>query len=459
MGLQDTIAAVATPPGAGGIGIIRVSGPKAEEIGRLLFRPAKGPCSFETHRLYHGDLLSPETGDLLDEVLITLMRGPRSFTGEDVLEIHCHGGPVLIRSVLEAVLRSGARPADPGEFTRRAFLNNRMDLSQAEAVADLISAQTRRGIDACLAQLKGRLSEKIRILRDSLLGVLVLLEADVDFPEEDLENLPLTEIAGRMAFAASEIRAILGTYDEGRMFREGLRTVIAGRPNVGKSSLLNRLLGEERAIVTPIPGTTRDFIEEAVRIGGMLVRLTDTAGVRDPENMIERQGVERVWEKLAGADAVILMLDGSEALSEEDRMLLKSAEKNKCILTVNKSDLPQRLTDADIAGEMPGAVPVRISAKYGDGLDRLKQAILALAAGDGSPSEGDVLLGSLRHKAAFEQAGALIGRARESLLGGLSPEFAALDIREALRHLGEIVGETTSEDLLDRIFASFCIGK
>ncbi len=459
MGIQDTIAAIATPPGVGGIGIIRVSGPKAGEIGRLLFRPAKEPCPFATHHLYHGDLVSPETGNLLDEVLITLMRGPRSFTGEDVLEIHCHGGQVILRTVLESVLRAGARPADPGEFTRRAFLNNRMDLSQAEAVADLIMVKTRRGLDACLAQLKGRLSEKIHSLRESLMEILVLLEADVDFPDEDLDILPVPRIAVMMESAAAEIKVILGTYDDGRIFREGLKTVIAGRPNVGKSSLLNRLLGEERAIVTPIPGTTRDFIEEAVHIEGLPVRLTDTAGIRDTGNIIEQKGVERVWEKLSGADAVILLLDGSEELSGEDRALLESVEKKKCIVAINKSDLPPRLTEEDVAKMMPGVRPIRISAKYGDGTAQLKEKILDLAGRERSSSENDVVIGSLRYKTAFEKAAELILKASESLLSGFSPEFAAQDIKEALRHLEEIVGETTSEDLLDRIFSSFCIGK
>jgi tRNA modification GTPase len=459
MGIQDTIAAIATPSGVGGIGIVRVSGPKAGEIGRLLFRPAKDPCPFATHHLYHGDLVSPETVSLLDEVLITLMRGPHSFTGEDVLEIHCHGGPVILRTVLEAVLRAGARPADPGEFTRRAFLNNRLDLSQAEAVADLIMAKTLRGLDASLAQLKGRLSEKIHFLRESLLEILVLLEADVDFPDEDLDVQPVSRIAGMMEFPAAEIKAILETYDEGRVYREGLKTVIAGRPNVGKSSLLNRLLGEERAIVTPIPGTTRDFIEEAIHIEGLPVRLTDTAGIRDAENMIEQKGVERVWEKLSGADAVIFLLDGSEELSGEDRDLLESVEKKKCIVAINKSDLPQRLTEADVAKTMPGVSPIRISAKYGDGLSLLKEKILALAMRERSDSGNDIVIGSLRHKAALEKAAELVLKARESLLSGLSPEFAAMDIKEALRHLDEIVGETTSEEILDRIFSAFCIGK
>jgi tRNA modification GTPase len=459
MGIQDTIAAVATPSGIGGIGIIRISGPKAEKIGRLLFRPSKTPCPFATHRLYHGDIVPPEKGTPVDEVLITLMRGPHSFTGEDVLEIHCHGGPVILRTVLDAVFRAGARHSEPGEFTRRAFLNNRLDLSQAEALGDLMAVKTPKGLDASLAQLKGRLSDKIHSLRESLLEVLVLLEADVDFPDEGLDILPVQKIVQMLEPPAADIRSLLATYEEGRLYREGLKTVIAGRPNVGKSSLLNRLLGEERAIVTPVPGTTRDFIEEAITIEGLPIRLTDTAGVRESENPIEQKGVERVWEKLSGADAVILLLDGSEDLSGEDRLLLASVEKGKCVVAINKSDLPQRLKEEEVAKVLPGFKPLRISARYGDGLDRLKAEILALAGRSGSGPDSDVVIGNLRHKTALERAAGFIQKAGESLLKGLSPEFASLDIRESLRCLEEIVGQTTSEELLDRIFSSFCIGK
>lgn len=456
---KDTIAAIATPPGAGGIGIVRVSGQRAEEIGRLLFRSAKGSCPFASHHLYHGSVCSPRTGILLDEVLVTLMRSPHSYTGEHVLEIHCHGGPVILRSVLEEVIKAGARPAEPGEFTRRAFLNNRMDLSQAEAVANLITAKTSSARDAALSQLKGGLSEKVHALRASLTDLLVLLEAAVDFPDEDLEITPLPVIAGKVQALCGQIRTILATYDEGRIYREGLRVVIAGRPNVGKSSLLNKLLGEERAIVTTIPGTTRDFIEEEISIRGIPVRLTDTAGIRDAENIIEQEGIGRVWEKLSCADAVILLLDGSTDLSQQDMDILDTLRERKVLVAINKVDLPKKLDEKTFERAFPGFQSLRISAKYGQGLDRLKERIYAIATGERNAIPAEIIITNLRHKAALEQAESFLSKARDSIMSGLSPEFAALDLGEAIRSLGEIIGETAGEDILEKIFSTFCIGK
>jgi len=450
---------VATPVGSGGIGIIRVSGSKAEEIGRLVFLPRKVPCPFVSHHLYHGDIVVPETGALLDEVLITLMRAPHSFTGEDILEIHCHGGPMILQAVLEEALKAGARLAEPGEFTRRAFLNNRLDLSQAEAVADLTAARNSRTLSMALSHLKGRLSGKVTSLRSSLVDILSLLEADIDFPDEDLDALPAAPIASRLESSAAEIGEILATYDEGRMCREGLKVVITGRPNVGKSSLMNLLLGMERVIVTPIPGTTRDFIEEEIRIDGLTVRLTDTAGIRNGGDRIEREGVGRVWERLSGADVILFLLDGSEELTGEDADILERIRDRNVLVAVNKSDLPRRLRETVLEEVLGDTRPLWISAKRGDGIDRLKEQILIRALGQGVPSGAETMIGNLRHKVAFEAAAAFILKARESLLKEEPPEFAAQDLRDALRHLGEIVGETTSEEVLDRIFSVFCIGK
>lgn len=450
---------MATPVGSGGIGIIRVSGSKAEAIGRLVFRPRKDPCPFVSHHLYHGDIVVLETGALLDEVLITLMRAPHSFTGEDVLEIHCHGGPMILQAVLEEALKAGARLAEPGEFTRRAFLNHRLDLSQAEAVADLTAARNSRTLSMALSHLKGRLSEKVEALRASLLDLLSLLEADIDFPDEELEVLPTDSIALSMESAASEIGALLATYDQGRMFREGLKVVITGRPNVGKSSLMNVLLGAERVIVTPIPGTTRDFIEEAIRINGLAVRLTDTAGIREGGDRIEREGVERVWERLAGADVILFLLDGSEDLTGEDRDILARVRGRKVLVAVNKSDLPRRLRETVLEGVLGDTRPLWISAKKGEGIDRLKEEILLCALGKDVPAEAETMIGNLRHKVAFETAAAFLLKARENLRQGSPAELAAQDLREALQHLGEIVGASTCEEVLDRIFSRFCLGK
>ncbi|HRR40292.1 MAG TPA: tRNA uridine-5-carboxymethylaminomethyl(34) synthesis GTPase MnmE [Syntrophales bacterium] len=453
------MAAVATPPGAGGIGVIRVSGPKAEEVGRLLFRPGKRPCPFATHHFYHGDVLARESGAVLDEALVVLMRAPHSYTGEDTLEIHCHGSPAVLRAVLEEVLKAGARPAEPGEFTRRAFLNGRMDLSQAEAVADLVAARAAKAREVAIAQLKGGLAEKVKEMRAVLEEQLAMLEAAVDFPEENIETEPPSEAAGKIGAVAAEIARLLATYDEGRLYREGIHVVIAGRPNVGKSSLLNRLLGEERAIVTPIPGTTRDFIEEEIQVGGVAVRLADTAGIREAGDVIEEEGIGRVWERVARADAVVFLLDGSEGLSSDDIRILEGLKGKKVIVAVNKSDLPQRLGRADVEGVFPGPRPLMISAKFGSGIEDLKKRILETVLDGEEMGRGEEVLCNVRHKDAFERTAEFLAQAGESLASGLSPEFAAQDIRDALRCLGEITGETTSEDILDRIFASFCVGK
>ncbi len=435
-----------------------------------MFSPAKKPCPFASHHLYHGDIVYPGSGIVLDEVLITLMKAPHSFTGEDTIEINCHGGPAILRAVLAEVIKAGARPAEPGEFTRRAFLNDRLDLSQAEAVADLMSAQTDEAREQALSQLKGRLSEKVRDLRSTLIDSLAHLEAAVDFPEEDPDaaDIPVDRMIEDLRAAADDILEILSTYEEGRIIREGLAVVIVGKPNTGKSSLLNQLLGQERAIVTPVPGTTRDFIEETIHLKGITVRLTDTAGVRDleniPENIIEREGIGKVWQRIAKADAVILLLDGSGEIDEEDLKILEGIREKKVLVAVNKADLPRRLTKASLARvnealPLPHREPLWISAKYGEGLDQLLEELHLLALGGKPHSPSEMMIGNLRHKKAFEDAAGLLLQARDSLLQGLSPELASLDLREALRTLGEIVGETTGEDVLDRIFSNFCIGK
>jgi tRNA modification GTPase len=456
---EDTIAAISTPRGVGGIGIVRVSGARAEEICRRLFRPGRNIASLQSHHLYHGTILSPDTGEPLDEVLISLMRHPHSYTGEDTLEINCHGGPLILQAVLQAVISVGGRPALPGEFTKRAFLNNRLDLSQAEAVIDMISARTTRGLRLALSHLKGDLSRRAALIRESLIEILALLETAIDFTDDDIEVIPASDISEKMANVAEDIGAILLTYTEGKLYRDGVKVLITGKPNVGKSSLLNRLLGEKRAIVTPIPGTTRDFIEESIDIGGIPVSFIDTAGIRDTDATIEREGIEIVWEKAETADLIIVLLDGSCPLSNEDRKIMEGNRGREIILVVNKSDLPTRLDDADLSAVLPGILPLRISAKYGRGIDDLKDRIQTHACTDTDNSEADVIVTNLRHKLALERAAALIAQAQEGMADGESHELAALDIREALDCLGELAGTTTNEDVLDEIFSRFCIGK
>ena len=433
---DDTIAAIATPPGFGGIGIVRVSGPRSEEICRTLFRTTRVLEFLKSHHLYHGDVISPGTGDVIDEVLVALMRAPHSYTGENVLEIHCHGGSLILQAVLNAVVKAGGRPAEPGEFTKRAYLNGRMDLSQAEAVMDLITARTDEARACALAGLKGGLSDRLRSLRSDLIDILSSLESTIDFNEEDIS-----------------------TYQAGKIIRDGLSVVITGRPNVGKSSLLNRLLGERRAIVTPTPGTTRDFIEESITIKGIPITLTDTAGIRKEAEAIEDEGIALAWEKTRAADIVMVLIDGSVPLTEEDIAVIERNRQRRVILAVNKSDLPHRVHDARMSELITGGEPLWISAKYGDGIPDLEERVHTLGTKEWEKTAGDIILTNLRHKISLEEAVISLKAAHANLSGVSSPELAAFDLKEALDHLGDVIGETTADDILNRIFSRFCVGK
>ena len=458
---RDTIAALATPPGIGGIGVIRLSGPAAEAIARRLFCPRQPIALFNSHHLYHGEIVDPETGAVLDDVLVAILKAPHSYTGEDTLEISCHGGPLILRTVLSTIVKAGARLAEPGEFTKRAFLNDRIDLSQAEAVLDVIEARTREGLTAAVDRLKGGLSGRIEAIRNRIIDLLAGIEASIDFSaEEGVVEAPGGD-APLFSPVIDEILTLAATYQRGRIYREGVGVVIAGRPNVGKSSLLNRLLGEKRAIVTPIPGTTRDFIEEALDIGGIPVRLTDTAGIRPPENAIEKEGIDLLWERLERTDAVLILLDGSAPLAPDDRELIEKMREKPLIPVINKSDLSQALDEDTLKGLLPpnSPPPVRISAKYGEGIDRLKGVIHDLVLQTPAEEVSGAMIASLRHKVALEKAAEGLIRARDGLQEGLPPELAALEVREALDALGEITGRTTPDEVIGRIFANFCIGK
>ncbi|MCK9391629.1 MAG: tRNA uridine-5-carboxymethylaminomethyl(34) synthesis GTPase MnmE [Syntrophales bacterium] len=459
--MDDTIAAIATAPGAGGIAVVRISGPRAEAIAIHLFRMKNGRRPvLETHHLYYGHILSPEGGAIIDEVMIALMRSPRSYTGEDVLEIHGHGGYLLPQRILEEVLKAGARLAEPGEFTKRAFLNNRMDLSQAEAVADMIAAQTDRGLELAQAQYQGRLSGSIEKLHAELTDILALLEAAIDFVE-DIDDLPEDKsIPKRLQNIIQDLNRLAASYREGKIFKDGVSVVIAGRTNVGKSSLLNYFLGEQRAIVTPIPGTTRDFIEEPVRIHDIVVRLTDTAGIRKTEETIEQAGIDLVWQRVAAADAVLILLDGSEEMMAEDREIIEKLRGKPLIPVVNKADLPQTLSEEEISRILPGKVAIRISAKYGNGLEDLQEAIyrhFCRNRSDNHPSTD--IITHLRHRLAIEKAVFHLCEATAGAVRDVSPELTAADLRDALDALEEIIGKTANDMILARIFASFCIGK
>lgn len=455
---EDTIAAIATPPGEGGIAIVRISGPDAERIvGEVFARPRGQNGSLRSHTLYHGALRDPQTQALLDQVLLTVMRKPRSYTGEDVVEIHCHGGIFLVRRILGLILRHGARHAEPGEFTLRAFLNGRLDLTQAEAVLDLIRARSDKGAELALRQSEGAVSYWVREVREELLDILAQVEAAIDFPDEEIELLQRPELIAKINRLGEKVREVAQTYEWGRLFREGARVCICGRPNVGKSSLLNALLGEERVIVTPVPGTTRDVIEESINLKGLPVALWDTAGIRDTDDQVEKIGVDFSRRHLEMADAVLTVLDGSRSLTHEDRNLLELAERKKNIVVMNKSDLALEIDTHELIKMAPGVEVLSVSALTGAGLDRLRDSVHELLVG--SSSEPPVVLTNLRHKNSLLRGEAALCRSTIALREKHSPELVAVDLNETRQAFEEVVGIVGSNDILERIFANFCIGK
>jgi tRNA modification GTPase len=452
---EDTIAAVATPPGEGSVAIVRVSGPDAEKIAARIFRQGhRQNVKFDSHRLYYGQVRDPKTARVIDQVLLTIMRKPRSYTGEDVVEIHCHGGAFLVRRILELILTEGARQADPGEFTKRAFLNGRVDLSQAEAVLDLIRARTERSAGLALSQVSGALSSWVDELREELLDILVQVEAAIDFPEEEIELLREHELIEKLAILSKKISMISDTYRWGRLFRDGAKVCICGRPNVGKSSLFNALVGESRVLVTPIAGTTRDVVEESINLSGLPVLLWDSAGIRDTGDQIERMGVDLTRSYIEKSDAVIVVLDGSAPLTSDDARLLEATKKRKALVVLNKDDLPHCLGEQDVGG---GASVLRVSAKTGDGIFQLKKKLREVVID--SEADSPVVITKLRHRSALERSQEALCRSMRSLKNGCASDLLAVDLNEAREALEEITGAINNEDILDRIFSNFCIGK
>lgn len=456
---QDTIAAIATPPGEGSIAVIRVSGVAAEQIAAKIFFPHREKRSkLQSHRLYHGAVRDPKSARAIDEVLLAIMRQPRSYTGEDVVEIHCHGGSFIARRMLELVLSEGARQAEPGEFTKRAFFNGRLDLSQAEAVLDLIRARTERSASLALNQASGNLSHWVEELRSELLNLLVQVEAAIDFPEEEIELLKRHPLAQEAAGLCNKILEISSTYEWTKLFREGAKVCICGRPNVGKSSLLNALLGEERVIVTPVAGTTRDVIEESINLRGLPVVLWDTAGIRQTADEIERIGVDLARDYVEKADARIIVIDGSLPLSAEDRELVIAADRAKALIAINKSDLAGSLDENALKRLNYGIKHCHVSAKTGEGVSELKQELRNLIL-DKEIEFAPVAITNLRQRSALQRAECALRHATESLREGFAAEFVAVDLNAAREALEEITGLINSEDILDKIFSSFCIGK
>ena len=452
----DTICSVSTAPGEGGIGIIRISGAEAVPIAAKVFAPHKGKAFDATsHRLHYGRVVDPASGEIVDEVLVSVMRAPATYTREDVVEINCHGGMMPLSRTLALVIASGARQAQPGEFTKRAFLNGRMDLSQAEAVMDIIRAKTDLAHKAAQEQLLGGLSREIAVLRDRLIAITAAVEAAIDFPEEDIETSSGTALAEEIAGAISEIDALLASVACGRVLRDGFGTAIVGRPNVGKSSLLNALLRQDRAIVTEIPGTTRDVLEEYLNIAGVPLRILDTAGIRHSEDRVEQEGVRRSLAAINAADMVLVVLDGSQELSPEDQRVLNEVQGKPALIVINKADLPERLGSIGHAG-----IQIRMSCRTGAGLDDLRQAISSLVLKGTVAARGSHAWAvNQRHQTALEQAKESLARVQAAVREGLSPEFAAVDLRIALDQLNIIIGATYTEDILERIFNEFCIGK
>ncbi|ACA60720.1 tRNA uridine-5-carboxymethylaminomethyl(34) synthesis GTPase MnmE [Candidatus Desulforudis audaxviator] len=460
--LHDTIAAVATPPGEGGIGIIRISGPDALKIAGQVFRPVgeKDWRAGPGFRMYYGHAVDPGTGETVDEVLVSVMRAPKSYTREDVVEINGHGGVLPLQRILKIVLDCGARLAGPGEFTRRAFLNGRLDLVQAEAVLDVIRARTGSSLQVALGQLRGGLSERIGAMREALLQVLAEIEASIDFPEEeDVPETRLEALAGQLAALEAGCVELLEGAEAGRVYRDGLGVAIVGKPNVGKSSLLNALLREKRAIVTDVPGTTRDVIEETVNIRGLPVRLLDTAGLRETADTVERLGVARTRDAVAGADMVLVVLDAASGLEDEDRRVLALARGKPLVVLINKVDLAPAGIDPDAVRALVDGPVLMAAIIEGRGLNELEETIAGLVLGGRVTGHHTVLISNVRHQHALEQAGRYLEEARSALVSGMPLEMAVIDIRNALDSLGDITGETAGEDLLDRIFSHFCIGK
>jgi tRNA modification GTPase len=451
----ETIAAVSTPPGEGGIGVVRLSGPDAVSLALRLFRRADGTSLADPQpfRAYVGHIVDSATGRVVDEVLLTTMRAPRSYTREDVAEISAHGGPAPLRAILALVLDAGARLAAPGEFTRRAFLSGRLDLTQAEAVLDVIRAHTDAGLRAAERALAGDLGTRVRALRDRLTGLLAHLEAAIDFADDDLTFLTPDEIAAELAAVAAEVDALIASHARGRVLRDGARTVIVGRPNTGKSSLLNALLGEARAIVTAVPGTTRDVIEEQIELGGVPVRLVDTAGIHATADEVERLGVARSRDALATADLALLVLDASVPLTDDDRALLDAVRDRTAVIVLNKADLPAVVPPA--AFDLPAVV---LSAHTGAGLPALEATLRDLLLGPAGAAESPALT-TLRQREAAETAAAALARARATHAAGGTEELLAVDLVDAAAALGAITGDTVRDEVIETLFARFCVGK
>ncbi len=467
----DTIAAIATPFGSGGIGIIKISGENALTIAASIFQRSLQPSSgsretglnassLTSHRLYHGHIINPVNRKILDETLLSVMFAPHTYTKEDVVEINTHSGRVVLASILELVLQNGARLAEPGEFTKRAFLNGRIDLTQAEAVIDIINSKTDKALEIANSQLKGHLKNRIETIRSSLLHTLTEIEAALDFPEDvgDILNQDgmITVLKTQVI---DRLQKLVDQYESGKIIRDGLKMVIVGRPNVGKSSLMNRLIQEDRAIVTPVPGTTRDLIEETLNIRGIPIVLADTAGLHETDDPVEVIGINKTKQYIEDSDLILFMVEAKEKLTDEDCQIYHSINNKRMILVINKSDLVAdnfALTTPDSWKTIPH---IKISALYGNGLSMLRDLIFKISTGDDQIEIRDTIIPNLRHKITLDQSLRLLIGTIEEIQRGTPFELIAIDIQETMDRLGEIIGITLKEDVINQIFSRFCIGK
>lgn len=447
----ETIAAIATPTGEGGVAIIRISGKEALAVAAKVF---SGPVlTYATHTVHYGKILN-QNGEVVDDVLLIPFIGNRSFTGEDTVEIHCHGGALMTRRVLDVVLRAGARAALPGEFSFRAFINGKIDLAQAEAIQELIGAKNERALDAAGAQLQGRLSDRVTTFQRQLTEVAAILEAWVDFPDEGLEFATMEEICLQLEAAKHTMQQLVDTFHDGKIIHDGIALCLAGAPNVGKSSLMNALLDKERAIVSHIPGTTRDVLEDHLRLNGLNFRLIDTAGIRESEEIVEQEGIRRTRVSMKNADLILLVLDAHRGIDAFEKELLAEVDPKKTIVVWNKIDLDH---SAIPSIRLPHVVT--ISAKEKKGLEELHRIIDKVIWEHGPPSREETLVTNVRHKEALEQAIHFCDQVANGLRTGISPEFVAMEMRSCLGALGRIIGTNVGEDILSAIFSKFCIGK
>lgn len=457
--LDDVIAAISTPLGSGGISIVRMSGAGCIALADTFFRGKRPLAQKKTHTISYGKLFDPQNGDVIDEVLVSVMRAPHTYTTEDIVEINCHGGYYVTQRILQTALAAGARLAEPGEFTKRAFLNGRMDLTQAEAVIDVIQSKTELSRRAAVGQLEGRLKTEVRNMREKIIDMIASIEAVIDYPDYDIEEETYDSMEQGAQALLSRMDTLLAHADRGKILREGLQTVIVGKPNVGKSSLLNLLLEEERAIVTDIPGTTRDTVEEMIQIDGIPIQIVDTAGIRQTGDEVERLGVEKSKAYAAQADLILMMLDSSRPLEQEDKEILSFIQDKHSIVLLNKSDLTQQLSMEELSQFVPKEQILSISVHQGSGLDALMDAIKNMFFSGTVQADADALLGNVRHKTALLAAREAMAHCLETIRTRMPEDFISMDLQDASRALGEITGDVADEEIIDRIFTKFCLGK